>query len=109
MDRMSPVYRIADLSSLWLEISVPREKMAAVQPGMKVAIAGYSLDSPPVVTNIARSIDPDTQAITVRATLERTWARPEPGRVCVSPDCHGPNECIKRVGLGTPGRRCHQK
>ncbi len=79
VDRMSPVYRIADLSTLWLEISVPREKMAAVKPGMKVAIAGYSLDSPPVVTNIARSIDPDTQAITVRATLSEPGHGLSPG------------------------------
>ena len=34
VDRMSPVYRIADLSLLWLEIAVPREKLAAVSPGM---------------------------------------------------------------------------
>ena len=69
VDRMSPVYRIADLSLLWLEIAVPREKIAAVKPGMRVAIAGYSLDSPALVTSIARSINPATQAITVRAIL----------------------------------------
>ena len=79
VDRMSPVYRIADLSLLWLEIAVPREKRAAISPGMKVAIAGYPLDSPAQVTSIARSIDPATQAITVRAILNEAGHGLSPG------------------------------
>ncbi len=79
VDRMSPVYRIADLSVLWLEIAVPREKLAAVRPGMNVAIAGYALDSPARVTSIAKSIDPATQAITVRAILSETGHGLSPG------------------------------
>ncbi len=79
VDRMSPVYRIGDLSLLWLEIAVPREKVAAVRTGMKVAIAGYPLDSPARVISIARSIDPATQAITVRANLSEPGHGLSPG------------------------------
>ena len=79
VDRMSPVYRIADLSVLWLEIAVPREKLAAVRPGMNVVIAGYTLASPARVTSIAKSIDPATQAITVRAILSETGHGLSPG------------------------------
>jgi len=79
LDRMSPVYRIADLSLLWLEISVPREKLAAVRPGMTVVIAGYPLDSPAKVASIASSIDPATQTITVRAVLSETGHGLSPG------------------------------
>jgi cobalt-zinc-cadmium efflux system membrane fusion protein len=77
--RMSPVYRIADLSMLWLEIAVPREQLTAVRPGMAVAIAGYPLDSPATVASIARSIDPATQAITVRAVLSEAGHGLSPG------------------------------
>lgn len=79
VDRMSPIYRIADLSLLWLEIAVPREKVAAVRTGMRVAITGYPLDTPAEVTSIARSIDPATQAITVRAILNEAGHGMSPG------------------------------
>lgn len=79
VDGMSPVYRIADLSVLWLEIAVPREKLAVVRPGMNVTIAGHALDSPARVTSIARSIDPATQAITVRAILSEAGHGLSPG------------------------------
>ena len=79
VDRMSPVYRIADLSVLWLEIAVPREKLGAVRTGMNVAIAGYPLASPARVTSIAKSIDPATQAITVRAILSEAGHGLSPG------------------------------
>ncbi len=79
VDRMSPIYRIADLSILWLEIAVPREKRSAVRTGMTVAVAGYPLDPLPQVTSIARSIDPATQAITVRAILQEADHGLSPG------------------------------
>lgn len=79
VDRMAPVYRIADLSVLWLEIAVPREKLAAVRTGMNVTIAGYTLDKPAQVASIASSIDPATQAITVRAILSEAGHGLSPG------------------------------
>lgn len=79
VDMMAPVYRIADLSVLWLEIAVPREKLAAVRTGMHVEIAGYTLDTPAQVTSIASSIDPATQAITVRAILSEAGQGLSPG------------------------------
>jgi len=94
VDRMSPVYRIADLSVLWLEIAVPREKLAAVRPGMNVAIAGHALNSPAQVTSIARSIDPATQAITVRAILSEAGHGLSPGEfvsVKIVSDSTGPS------------------
>ena len=79
VDRMSPIYRIADLSILWLEIAIPREKRAAVRTGMTVEVAGYPIDSPAQVSSIARSIDPATQAITVRAILHEGGHGLSPG------------------------------
>ncbi len=79
VDRMSPIYRIADLSILWLEIAVPREKRTAVRTGMAVVVAGYPLDPPPQVSSIARSVDPATQAITVRAILHGAGHGLSPG------------------------------
>jgi cobalt-zinc-cadmium efflux system membrane fusion protein len=80
LDAMSPVYRLADLSELWLEINVPQEQLTAVRPGMKVSVTGSPVRSPAAVTTIGRSIDPATQAITVRATLTESGHGLKPGQ-----------------------------
>jgi len=80
LEAMSPVYRLADLSTLWLEINVPQEKLAAVRPGMKVAVEGCVIGLPAVVTTIGRSINPATQAIMVRATLTEEQHGLKPGQ-----------------------------
>ena len=66
---MSPVYRIADLSTLWLQINVPQEYLAGVHPGMKVSVAGSALEPVAEVSAIGSAIDPGTQSVIVRATL----------------------------------------
>jgi cobalt-zinc-cadmium efflux system membrane fusion protein len=80
LDAMSPVYRLGDLSTLWLEISVPQEKLAVLQPGMKVAVADSAVRLPAEVTTIGRSIDPATQAIMVRAVLTEAGHGLKPGQ-----------------------------
>ena len=69
LDIMSPVYRIADLSTLWLEINVPQEYLSGVRPGMKVSIAGSPAEFVAEVAAIGSAIDPGTQSVVVRATL----------------------------------------
>lgn len=80
LDAMSPVYRLGDLSSLWLEINVPQEKLAAIHPGMKVAVTDSAIRLPAEVTTIGRSIDPATQAIMVRAALTEVGHGLKPGQ-----------------------------
>ena len=65
LESMSPVYRIADLTELWLHINVPQEQVTGVVPGMGVAGDGFVAE----VTTIGRSIDPATQSIVVRARV----------------------------------------
>lgn len=80
LDAMSPVYQLADLSSLWLEIDVPQEKLAAVKSGMKVAVTDCPINLPAKVTTIGRAIDPSTQTIMVRATLIEAGHGLKPGQ-----------------------------
>lgn len=80
LDAMSPVYRLGDLSTLWLEINVPQEELAAVQRGMKVAVTDSAIRLPAEVTTIGRSIDPATQAIMVRAVLTEADHGLKPGQ-----------------------------
>jgi len=80
LDAMSPIYRLADLSSLSLEINVPQESLAAVQPGMSVAVADSPAAYPAEVTTIGRSIDPATQSVMVRALLTEADHGLKPGQ-----------------------------
>ena len=80
LDAMSPVYRLGDLSRLWLEINVPQEQLAAVHPGMKVSVTDSAVRLPAEITTIGRSIDPATQAITVRAALTEAGHGLKPGQ-----------------------------
>jgi cobalt-zinc-cadmium efflux system membrane fusion protein len=76
MDSMAPVYRVADLAELWLQINVPQEQVAGVAPGMTVAGGGFSA----AVTTVGRSIDPATQSIIVRARVTEGAAALRPGQ-----------------------------
>ena len=44
IDAMAPVYRVADLSELWLQLNVPQEQVSNVVPGMTVSGAGFSAE-----------------------------------------------------------------
>jgi len=80
LDAMSPIYRLADLSSLSLEINVQQESLAAVQPGMSVAVADSPVEYPAEVTTIGRAIDPATQSVMVRALLTEADHGLKPGQ-----------------------------
>lgn len=76
MDSMAPVYRVADLTELWLQINVPQEQVAGVLPGMFVAGDNFGAE----ITTIGRSIDPATQSIIVRARVTEDAATIRPGQ-----------------------------
>lgn len=79
VDAMSPIYRLADLSELWLEIAVPQERLAAVQRGMRVTAFDEAFEGE--VTRIGRAIDASTQTVTVRARVTRGADSLSPGQV----------------------------
>jgi cobalt-zinc-cadmium efflux system membrane fusion protein len=79
VDAMSPIYRLADLSELWLEIAVPQERLAAVAPGMRVT--DFSNTFAGEVTAIGRSIDASTQTVTVRARIVNGTETLSPGKI----------------------------
>jgi cobalt-zinc-cadmium efflux system membrane fusion protein len=80
VDEMSPVYHIADLSTLWLDISVPREYFEAIRPGMRVRVEESASSHPAVVTTVGSAVDPATQSIHVRAVIDRPDHGLRPGQ-----------------------------
>lgn len=80
IDAMDPIYRIGDLSQLWLEIQVPQEQSSAVSIGMHVAILDYDGELLAEVLAVSRAVDPVTQMVTVRARLTRSDHELKPGQ-----------------------------
>lgn len=77
LDGVSPVYRVADLSTLWLAINMRQEDIRAVRPGMRVSVP--SAEAAGEVIAVGRAVDPVTQTGVVRAELD-TAAGLSPGQ-----------------------------
>jgi len=69
VDAMDPVYRIADLSQLWLEIHVPQERADRIEAGMRVRASSPDRIVDAVVSSIGRVADAASQTVMVRAGL----------------------------------------
>jgi cobalt-zinc-cadmium efflux system membrane fusion protein len=65
----APLYRIADLTELWLDIAVPQERAAAVRTGMPVTLAAAPDRPVGEITRVGQTVDPNTQTVRTRALL----------------------------------------
>lgn len=66
---MEPLFRIADLSTLWLTLQLPAEQAAAVTPGDSVRIEHCGARAE--VSTVGAAVDPQSQTVLVRAVLHQ--------------------------------------
>jgi cobalt-zinc-cadmium efflux system membrane fusion protein len=81
VDALDPVLAVADLRELWLEIRLPQESAARAAPGMSVTVeppGGAPITG--VVTTIGGVVDPVTQTVLVRATVDNSGGRLRAGQ-----------------------------
>jgi multidrug efflux pump subunit AcrA (membrane-fusion protein) len=76
---MTPLFKIASLSPLWLEIQVPVAKVGRLQPQDEVAVAP-DLASGKILA-IGNSVDAVNQSVTVRAEITVTDRKLRPQQV----------------------------
>ncbi|MGD8340999.1 MAG: efflux RND transporter periplasmic adaptor subunit [Gammaproteobacteria bacterium] len=81
VDALDPVYRVADLSELWLELRVPQERADRIRPGMRVAVSTADRRLLGEVSLIGRVTDAATQTVLVRARIEDEGGRLRAGQV----------------------------
>ncbi len=67
LDMQAPLYRIADLSKLWLQINIPQERMQAVKKGDRVKIPEFAGEAE--INLLGYSVDPDNQTVLARAVI----------------------------------------
>jgi cobalt-zinc-cadmium efflux system membrane fusion protein len=74
IDMLAPLYRIANLDELWLEIAIPQERISNIKIGDRVMIenaTGAPGRSPTAkITLLGQNVNPENQTILARATVE---------------------------------------
>jgi membrane fusion protein, heavy metal efflux system len=70
VNALDPVYRIADLSELWLELQVPQERAERIRPGMRVAVSNAGRTMLGEVLLIGRVANEASQSVLVRARID---------------------------------------
>lgn len=68
LDMQAPLYRIADLSELWLDINIPQERLHNIGIGDRVKIPGFS--SVAEINLLGQSVNPDNQTVLARAVIK---------------------------------------
>lgn len=67
LDLQSPLYQIADLSELWLEINIPQEKMHSLHIGDLVKVEDLDLNAK--ITLLGQSVNRQNQTMLARAVI----------------------------------------
>jgi len=76
VDRAQPLFRVARVAPLWLEVRLPLDRLRGIAPGSAVTLPCEGATAR--VTLVGQSVDPTNQTVQVRAEVA------EP-RGCVSP------------------------
>ena len=70
LDLQAPLYRLADLSELWLEINIPQQRMGELRLGDGIE-SEEGLVSGKLIL-LGQSVTPENQTVSVRARVERS-------------------------------------
>ncbi len=67
LDILAPLYRIANLEQLWLEINIPQERMNSIKVGDKVLIENTDITA--TISLLGQSVNTKNQTILARAVI----------------------------------------
>jgi membrane fusion protein, heavy metal efflux system len=80
VDALEPVYHLADLSELWLELHVPQERSARIEPGMRVIASREGRTIEGRVRLVGRIANAANQTVLVRASVDNDDLALRPGQ-----------------------------
>ncbi|MDD1613310.1 MAG: efflux RND transporter periplasmic adaptor subunit [Methylococcaceae bacterium] len=67
VDMLAPLYRIANLDELWLEINIPHERIGSIKVGDQVLIENTPVSAE--ITLLGQSVNPENQTLLARAVI----------------------------------------
>jgi len=68
IDILAPIYRIANLDELWLEINIPHERIGSIKVGDQVLVENTPISAE--ITLLGQSVNQENQTILARATIK---------------------------------------
>ena len=78
VEAAAPIYRLARLDPLWLEIQAPANRIAGLKEGAAVTVP--RLEAAGRLIAVGRSVDPDSQTVMLRALITRNAKNLRPGQ-----------------------------
>lgn len=78
INNLSPLYRIANLDELWLDINIPQERIASIQVGDQVAVENTGLSAR--ISLLGQSVNPENQTLLARAVIKAPPLSVRPGQ-----------------------------
>jgi len=67
LDMLAPLYRIANLDQLWLDINIPQERINSIKVGDKVIIENTAITA--TISLLGQSVNTNNQTILARAII----------------------------------------
>ncbi|MGR8981028.1 MAG: efflux RND transporter periplasmic adaptor subunit [Gammaproteobacteria bacterium] len=98
VDMLAPLYRLANLDELWLEISIPQERAAQVKAGDRVVVENIGEEAPfspqngngvnelvsakvtATIRLISQNVNPENQTVLTRAIVDGKQTSVRPGQ-----------------------------
>lgn len=77
-DALAPLFRVANLNNLWLDISIPQQRMEHVQVGDKVLVPGTDVTAR--VFLLGQHVNEENQTVLARAEVETAINSIRPGQ-----------------------------
>jgi cobalt-zinc-cadmium efflux system membrane fusion protein len=74
----APLFRIANLEELWLDMRIPLSDAQGLSPGSLVTIPGYPSEAR--LTKIGHEVDPDNQTVLLRGEVTKGAQHLRPGQ-----------------------------
>lgn len=68
LDMQAPLYHVADLSDLWLEINIPQERLNSIRIGDQVQIQESSIRAK--ISQLGQSVNRENQTVLARAIVD---------------------------------------
>lgn len=78
VDVLAPLFRIADLSELWLDISIPQERLADIKVGHTVWLENSQINAK--ISMLGQSVNPENQTVSARAIIQGSHDSIRPGQ-----------------------------
>lgn len=78
LEAFTPLYKLAQLDPLWLEIQVPIARAAGVREGAAVRVP--SVEAEGRIISVGKAVTPESQTIMLRALISKNAARLRPGQ-----------------------------